>query len=751
MTNKFSQSHNPDKEETEYTYNYDRFSEISDKLKYPMVESVFLKQSSLINNVWVKKVATLLLRIHSNQTMYDVAISQKPFSSFLLIFDVRFSRLLLDILDSISRNKFLERLYNWIIRQLLVSQIKAIKARSTVSEVPKSTPAKTAHETLTLEPKLSVKNYQDLFQIIYLPTIAYQAEQDKVFAAQRVAGANPLVIEELHSKLKKEFEKLEKSKQLEELKKFKEFSTKIKESTENKLDDRKLEEEEKQLDEFERLEPSEKIKKLLKQKILKEKFLITNEQYKSIMCCNDTLETAFGEHRLYVTDYKVLSDIVPGTLTMEKKKEVEKYIYDPIALFAIEPGKCPNRRLVPIAIQCYQNLSPQGHPNPLFIAPSIESSKEERWAWQIAKLTVQIADANYHEFISHLGGTHLRMEPIAISIYRKLPQIHPLGALLRPHIEGTLFINDAAVRGLVQPGGTVDKVAAGTLESSLLLSVKGAQNYPFSFNDSSLPNTLKERGVENTEYLPNYPYRDDALLIWKAIYDWVSNYLKIFYADDSEDFKIDNDSSLKDWIEGEKKIAVTADPLLQAWIEDLTASEGGQMTGIGQKTGNNPVTIPTLDELIETVTSIVFTGSAQHAAVNFPQSSLMTYMPNMPLAGYQVAPTQTNGISEQDYLNLLPPLDQAEIQMNMTHLLGSVHYTTLGNYGDTYFTDILHGRPVGAEAQELPTKLCSVGTELKKFQVELRAIELEINARNEIRSIHYDFLLPSKIPQSINI
>ena len=73
MTNKPSQNYNPDKKETDYTYNYDRFSKISENLKYPMVGSVFLKQSSLINNVWVKKVATLLLRIHSNQTMYDVA------------------------------------------------------------------------------------------------------------------------------------------------------------------------------------------------------------------------------------------------------------------------------------------------------------------------------------------------------------------------------------------------------------------------------------------------------------------------------------------------------------------------------------------------------------------------------------------------------------------------------------------------------------------------------------------------------
>jgi len=328
-------------------------------------------------------------------------------------------------------------------------------------------------------------------------------------------------------------------------------------------------------------------------------------------------------------------------------------------------------------------------------------------------LTVQIADGNYHEFVSHLGGTHLRIEPIAIASDRQLPVTHPLGALLKPHFEGTLFINDSAVTGLVNPGGTVDQVAAGTLKSSILLSVNGAKDYPYSFNESSLPKVLKARGVDDPKSLPNYPYRDDGLLIWNAIYEWVAGYLTLFYADDS---------------------SVQNDAMIQAWIQDLTAPNGGQMTGIGERvTEDSPVTIQTLAYLIEAVTLIIFTGSANHAAVNFPQAPFMTYMPNMPLAGYRAAPKTTVGISEQDYLDLLPPLSQAENQLNMTYLLGSVYYTRLGNYGDSYFSD--------KRVQDL----------LKVFQEKLLDIELEIAARNEARPIEYDVLRPSKIPQSINI
>lgn len=641
MTNTSIQSSVSDQK---YEYSYDRFAEISGQLKYPMTESVFFEDNSLTKEDWTEGVITLLLRIRSNQSMYDVAISQKLCSTVRLVLELR----LLYIIRNPKRSKWIREIYNSLIRKISPQPAKRI-AKTNVSqrldrylivEQVKTIQKKTITSPIQTS-KLSIQDYQDLFQIIYLPIVAYRAQEDKAFAAQRVAGANPMVIERLRAPL--------------------------------------------------------------------EKFPVTDAQYQSVMGSNDSLQQAFAENRLYVTDYQVLRDLIPGTVEIGKET-VQKHIYHPIALFAVEAGNCPNRRLVPVAIQCYQEPSPD---NPIFVAPSLNSSGSERWAWQIAKLTVQIADGNYHEFISHLGGTHLRLEPIAIATYRQLPKEHPLGALLRPHLEGTLFINDAAVKGLVNPGGTVDKVAAGTLESSLLLSVKGAQNYPFSFNESSLPMTLNRRGVDDPQCLPNYPYRDDALLIWNAIHEWVSSYLQLFYPED---------------------ISVQNNPEIQAWIQDLTDPNGGQMTGIGEKVADDaPAQIKTLAYLIEAITLIIFTGSANHAAVNFPQAPFMTYMPNMPLAGYRAAPKTTVGISETDYLDLLPPLSQAETQMNMTYLLGSLYYTKLGHYGDSYFTD------------------SRVADILKAFQEKLRAIELEINARNEVRSTHYDFLLPSKIPQSINI
>ena len=110
----------------------------------------------------------------------------------------------------------------------------------------------------------------------------------------------------------------------------------------------------------------------------------------------------------------------------------------------------------------------------------------------------------------------------------------------------------------------------------------------------------------------------------------------------------------------------------------------------------------------------------------------MTYAPAMPLAGYTPSPVTQEGSSVGDYLKLLPPLEGAELQMEILYLLGSVYFTRLGDYGDNYFTD-----PV-------------IQNYLVQFQQELIKIEAEINQRNQTRT-PYEFLLPSKIPQSINI
>ena len=80
----------------------------------------------------------------------------------------------------------------------------------------------------------------------------------------------------------------------------------------------------------------------------------------------------------------------------------------------------------PVAIQCIQH--PEDTP--------ILTPQSGKYAWLFAKTIVQIADANYHEAVTHLGRTHLFVGPFAIATRRQLLDHHPLSLLLRPHFEG---------------------------------------------------------------------------------------------------------------------------------------------------------------------------------------------------------------------------------------------------------------------------------------------------------------------------
>ncbi len=419
------------------------------------------------------------------------------------------------------------------------------------------------------------------------------------------------------------------------------------------------------------------------------RFPLTETQYQKVLP-GDSLAAAGAAGRLYLADYAELSLVQGGTFPLNK----QKYVYAPLALFAVPQN---GKSLVPIAIQC--DLAPSAT-NPIFLCQADEEPN-----WMLAKTIVQIADVNYHEMISHLARCHMFIEPFAIATHRQMADNHPLAILLMPHFQGTLKINDTAQASLIASNGVVDSLLGGAIASSRALCVQGFQTY--QFNQSLLPVALKQRGVDDANLLPDYPYRDDALLVWGAIHNWVEAYLSIYYRNSSD---------------------VINDTELQAWADELISNNGGRVVDFGEN-GQ----ICTLSYLIDAATMIIFTASAQHASLNFPQSDIIGYTPGSPTAGYASAPTQNTGATEADFLAMLPPVGQAQKQLEMGYLLGSVYYSTLGNYDLGYFSDERVSQP------------------LRNFQDRLREVEFEIETRNETRSQPYEYLLPSKIPQSINI
>ena len=440
------------------------------------------------------------------------------------------------------------------------------------------------------------------------------------------------------------------------------------------------------------------IKKVLS---LPPKFPLSDAQYRQAMGSNDSLLDAAGGGRLYLLDYEGLGDMAPMG-AVNKPLTGAGYAYAPIALFARPKS---GRSLVPVAIQCGQDPAL----NPIFVRVDDATNAEAYWAWQSAKTAVQVADFNYHEMFVHLGRTHLMSEAFAMATQRQLAVAHPLSRLLAPHLEGAMFINEAATLIIMGSLTTGDVILAAPIET--LQRECGRDRLAYDFYDSMLPNDLRARGVDNTDQLPDYPYRDDALLIWNAINQWVGEYVAVYYGNDND---------------------VTGDYELKAWATELAQS--GKIKGFRA--------ITTRSQLVTVVTAIIFNASAQHAAVNFPQSSIMTYAPFSAGTGGALVPTGTAGQTQTSWSQLLPSRLAAQEQILLFHILGGVYYRTLGEYRDSAFPYL----PV-----LLDPAVTSPGGPLDRFRSSLASIETTIQQRNVARTRPYEYLLPSRIPSSTNI
>ncbi|WP_279632688.1 lipoxygenase family protein, partial [Pseudomonas aeruginosa] len=177
---------------------------------------------------------------------------------------------------------------------------------------------------------------------------------------------------------------------------------------------------------------------------------------------------------------------------------------------------------------------------------------------------------------------------------------------------------------------------------------------------------------------------------------------------------------------------VTGDVELAAWV--------GEVIGSGKVAGFRPIT--GRSQLVEVLTMVIFTASAQHAAVNFPQPSMMTYAPAICAMSAAPAPDSPSGKSEADWLKMMPPTLVALEKVNIYHLLGSVYHGRLGDYRQTGFPYA----PVFSDR-----RVTASGGPLERFQARLKEIEATIRTRNQARRRPYEYLLPSRIPASTNI
>jgi len=419
------------------------------------------------------------------------------------------------------------------------------------------------------------------------------------------------------------------------------------------------------------------------------------------------------EGRLYIQDFSMLS-VINGANPGDESDE-KRFVFSPLALYAVTVGVEP--KLLPIAIQMRQNDRNLTDWDPVFV-PHIPNSFDPNlntdnadYSWEVAKACVSSSAQIYHEIWEHLGGAHLMSEAVVMASHRRLSENHPLFALLKPHFEGTLAINDFARDTLINDGGFLDQYISCAIADFREFAMGSVSEIEHLSRIPAID--LANREVEG---LPYYPYRDDAVLMWDAIHSYVEEFLNVFYltqADFDDDMNTDIGGELGRW-----------------WTELTTDLFKNGIVLKALKLG----TMESLDDLVTVATYIIFNASARHAAVNFPQGE---YYSNPALCPATVSrPTPVPGNTNKDYyLEFLPPEYQAVIQLNQMMLLSSLYYTVLGNFENDAFSD------------------SRVDVAISNFQTALSQVGDVIDLRNASLpdDLKYMHLHPNKIPQSINI
>jgi arachidonate 15-lipoxygenase len=430
---------------------------------------------------------------------------------------------------------------------------------------------------------------------------------------------------------------------------------------------------------------------------LRHKFGITDETFQAVLNAKrhrvrrpKTLDGAIREGALFVTDYAILDSIEPNN-------NKNKFICAPIGLYYAEIVR-GNFQLIPIAIQLGQ--AP---------ATSLVCTPLDGVDWTLAKLIIQMADFCVNQLYRHLGQTHLVMEPIALATARELAAKHPVNVLLKPHFEFTMAINNLGDERLINPGGAIDVILPGTLESSLKLTEQGVSDFCNNFSSFALPTYLRQRGLDNYLTLPEFPYRDDGLLVWNALEDYISRYIGIYYKtnrDIREDFELQN------------------------WYQTLRkpVSEGG--VGIVSL----PASLTNRDQLIDILTIIIFTAGPQHSAIAWTQYQYMAFIPNMPGAIYQPIPTTKGKFPDENSLtSFLPGIKPSLTQVEFMALVGTKR-------DPKAFTDF------GVNSFQDPQAI----KVLRNLQNRLESIEVQIESANQRREECYPAFLPSRMANSVS-
>uniref|UniRef100_A0A8C2K2Y8 Arachidonate 5-lipoxygenase a n=1 Tax=Cyprinus carpio TaxID=7962 RepID=A0A8C2K2Y8_CYPCA len=382
---------------------------------------------------------------------------------------------------------------------------------------------------------------------------------------------------------------------------------------------------------------------------------------------------------------KILEASLERGLTLEEElKEGNIFIADYELLDGVTPNAtdpCTIQYLAAPICLLYKNSQNKIMPIAIQLGQSpgednpIFLPTDDEHDWLLAKIWVRSSDFHVHQTVTHLLRTHLISEVFGIAMFRQLPAVHPVFKLLLPHIRFTIAINTKAREQLICECGLFDKVT---------------------------------RGMDSQEELPYYFYRDDGCRVWEAVTSFVTDVVNIYY---------DNDKTVQEDVE------------IQAFVKDV-CSFGMYEVGI-----KFPKTLRTKEQLVEYLTIVIFTASAQHAGVNFGQFDWCSWIPNSPPTMRKPPPTKKGEVDMKYIVESLPDRGRSCWHLGAVWALSQFQENELflGMYPDEHFIE----KPV----KDAMVKFCKNLSEVTKV----------IKNRNEGKKLPYYYLSPDRIPNSVAV
>ena len=294
-----------------------------------------------------------------------------------------------------------------------------------------------------------------------------------------------------------------------------------------------------------------------------------------------SLDEEVAEGNIYMVDLQILEGIPTGWEGQKEGVGKKLELATPITIFYHSPR---GNQLLPLAIQLCQT--------PGLECP-IWTPRDTNEDWAMAKIWFSNAQVHVSSIVSHLAPTHYFVEPFALALRRCLPPAHPVHKLMKEHFKNVVAINTQARERLTSDGGTIHRAFTVGHGSNGTLELLAKAFREFHFDDLHYSDNLRKRDMLD---LPGYHHRDDALMLWDAILDYVTDMMDIFYERDAD--------VVDDWE-------------LQGWVQDVSQNGFGMIEGAQAPYLGVPQQLRTKQELVMFLQKLIFTTSVRHQFVGY--------------------------------------------------------------------------------------------------------------------------------------